>query len=388
MKKLYLARFLFLCFIYVFIEVTTVYAQQGSAATDSISIEDIRRQMEETSGDTQQPPQQSSGARATPASRNPEISAVSDLRALYTDQGDRNWDAYVQGVELNLSAAIDPYATADVYPVFEGEGGELNANIEEAYLTTLSLPFNLQLKAGKFRQTFGRINTIHRHALPVIDVPVVYEHFFREALIDQGASLSWLVPNPKFYQELVLEVTRGAEESPLFAYSDHNQPQMVGHLKNFWDLTDNATLELGISGAVGDNEAGEKTRLGGINLTYKWKPIRFNTYKSFEWQAEFFFSQYEDTPTTDINAWGMYSWIQYQLSKRWFGTGMYSYTEDPSVRNLHEQALSATFGWYATEFQKLEFGPKYSGGDDFSNPQFSMLFRWIFVIGSHGAHQY
>ncbi|WP_440999437.1 hypothetical protein [Fodinibius sp. SL11] len=384
-------RFLLLSVSIPIISINIAYAQQDSTASDSISVEDIRRQLqqeEREQGQQNESLSASQRTRTTATSRNPEISAIGDFRSLYTDAGDRNWDAYVQGIELNFSSAIDPYAKAEFYPVFEGEGGELNAKIEEVYLQTLSLPLNLQLKAGKFRQAFGRINTVHRHALPVIDVPIAYESFFGEALIDQGASLSWLIPNPKFYQELIIDVTRGAEESPLFAYSDNNQPQLMGHLKNFWDLSENSTLELGVSGALGDNELGEKTRIGGVDLTYKWKPIQFNTYQSFEWQTEFYFSEYEELPTQQINAWGMYSWMQYQLSKRWFVTGMYSYSEKPADRTFEEQAISATFGWYGTEFQKLEIGPKIRGGTGFSNATFSGLFRWVFVIGSHGAHQY
>lgn len=370
---------------------TLTVQAQDSTATDSTLINKIRQQMSEAGGDDNSQTV-TSGAQPTTVSstiRNPDISAIGDFRSLYTSDGDRNWDAFVQGVELNFSSAIDPYAKAEFYPVFEGEGGELNAKIEEAYVQTLSLPFNLQLKAGKFRQAFGRMNTVHRHALPVIDVPVAYENFFGEALIDQGFSLSWLVPNPKFYQELIVEVTRGSEESPLFAYSEgSNTPQLVGHLTNFWDLSDNATLELGLSGGYGENEFGMHSKIGGIDLTYKWSPIRMNTYKSFEWQTELYFSDVETVPSDDINAWGMYSWAQYQLSKRWFVTGLYSYSENPTIQDFEEQAISATFGWYATEFQKFEIGPKVSTLNGFDDQTFSALFRWVFVIGSHGAHEY
>lgn len=364
-------------------------AQQDSTAADSLLLEEIRRQMgEQEQNQSRNTTRSFRGVQATSATRNPDVSAIGDFRSLYTSEGDRNWDAYVQGVELNFSSAIDPYAKAEFYPVFEGEGGELNAKIEEIYVQTLSLPLNLQLKAGKFRQAFGRINTVHRHALPVIDVPVAYETFFGEALIDQGFSLSWLIPNRSFYQELIVEGTRGAEESPLFAYSEENQPQLLAHLKNFWDLTENATLELGFTGAIGDNEDLQKTRVGGIDITYIWKPVRYNRYRSFEWQTEFYFSEYEQTPDQSINAWGMYSWMQYQLSQRWFLTGMYSYSESPRDITFEEQAISATLGWYATEFQKLEIGPKISTENDFGDIAFSTQLRWVFVIGSHGAHQY
>lgn len=381
---------LFVLFL-LFFTVQLAHAQD-TTETDSVSIDEIRQQLrEEESGEEDtdaQTSQQSQGVRATATNRNPDISVIGDFRSLYTDAGDRNWDAYVQGIELNFSSAIDPYATAEFYPVFEGEGGELNAKIEEAYLETLSLPFGLQLKAGKFRQSFGRINSVHRHSLPVIDVPVAYETFFGEAMIDQGASLSWLIPNPSFYQELIVDITRGPDESPLFTRSNNNVLMKMAHLKNFWSLTDNATLELGLSAASGENQVGETSTLAGIDITYIWSPIQFNTYKSFEWQNELYFSNLGTTLDETIKSWGMYSWMQYQLSRRWYVTGMYSYAEDPFIPDDNEQAISATFGWYATEYQKLEFGPKISSGNGFSDSVFSGLFRWVFVIGEHGAHQY
>lgn len=364
-----------------------VAQQQDSTAADSVLLDQIRQEMQDENED-----EPTSGSQASTSNaniRNPEISAIGDFRSHYTGGDGRNWDAFVQGVELNFSSAIDPYAKAEFYPVFEGESGELNAKIEEAYVQTLSLPYNLQLKAGKFRQAFGRINTVHRHALPVIDVPIAYENFFGEALIDQGVSLSWLIPNPNFYQELIVEATRGPDESPLFGFDENEDtPQFLAHLKNFWDLTDNATLQLGFSGAIGKNDTPRTSKVGGVDITYKWSPIRRNTYKSFEWQTEFYFSNVELPQDDDISAMGMYSWAQYQLSKRWFVTGLYSYSENPNLRDFDEQALSATFGWYATEFQKMEIGPKISTQNGFDDQTFSALFRWVFVIGSHGAHQY
>lgn len=379
---------LFLIVLLSGIFVTAAVAQQDSTAADSLLLENIKAEMGEQEEDTENISTPTQSVRATSANRNPDISAIGDFRSFYTSEGERNWDAFVQGVELNFSSAIDPYAKAEFYPVFEGEGGELNAKIEEVYLQSLSLPFNLQLKAGKFRQSFGRINLVHRHALPVIDVPVAYENFFGEALIDQGFSLSWLIPNPSFYQEIIIEGTRGSEESPLFAYNENNEPQLLAHFKNFWDLNDNSTLQFGLTGAVGNNEVGEKTKIGGADLTYKWSPIQFNTYRSLEWQTEVYFSDYAQTVAENIRSWGMYSWLQYQLSKRWFITGMYSYSENPQLTDFEEQAISATVGWYATEFQKLEFGPKLSTESGFGDSAFTGLFRWVYVIGSHGAHQY
>jgi hypothetical protein len=66
---------------------------------------------------------------------------------------------------------------------------------------------------------------------------------------------------------------------------------------------------------------------------------------------------------------------------------MYSYSNKPYSAGIVENSYTATIGWYATEFQKLEI----EGNETTSNlvnDRFQILLRWIFVIGTHGAHQY
>jgi hypothetical protein len=204
------------------------------------------------------------------SSSNPDISVIGDLRAWYLSEGERNLDGGFHEAEFTFKSFIDPYARADFFVAAHNENGKVGFELEEAYLTTMSLPHRLQLKAGKFRSIFGKINLIHPHALPFPDVPALYVNYFgEEGLNDEGASLSWLLPNPSFFQELTLEVTRGPGESELFATSEENKFLYVGHLKNFWDLTDNTTLEMGLSGTTGPNAAGLTTRLGGLDLTYQ-----------------------------------------------------------------------------------------------------------------------
>ena len=57
-------------------------------------------------------------------------------------------------------SVIDPYARADIYIGIGQHDGEFEFELEEAYLTSLSLPYQLQIKAGKFRSNVGKINQI------------------------------------------------------------------------------------------------------------------------------------------------------------------------------------------------------------------------------------
>ncbi|HMJ46626.1 MAG TPA: hypothetical protein VK498_04820, partial [Ferruginibacter sp.] len=268
------------------------------------------------------------------------------------------------------------------------ESHKYGAEIEEGYLTTTSLPGKLQLKAGKFRQALGKINPLHPHALPFIDLPNAYVNYFgEEGLNDEGVSLSWLLPNKAFYQEIIFQATSGTGESPTFYRGENNRFLYLGHLKNFFTLSEDATFELGFTGLTGPNDSSGITNMAAANITYKWKPLQLNTYKSLTWQSEFFYNNRKEKGNKAANSFGIYSFLEYQLSRRWFLTGRYDYAQKPFDKNITEQAFSLSAGWQATEFQKIEFEGKVTQ-QDVEKDYNQFWLRWIFVIGAHGAHQY
>jgi hypothetical protein len=366
---------------------TTAMAQQDSTVTaDSLLLQQLQHQM--TSPQQQSTPP--AVARSAP-STNPNMSVIGDFRASYLSPARRHIDAELHEAEIAVQSVVDPYARADFFfsVAHDPTTGKFGIDLEEGYLTTLELPASLQLKAGKFRSVFGKINPIHPHALPFIDVPNVYANYFgEENLKDEGVSVSWLVPNPfEFFQELTLEATRGPDENKSFIRSDVDRFLYVGHLKNFWDLTDNATLELGLSGAVGPNDSAYTSVLAGVDITYKWKPLQFNTYQSFVLQAEALWSDKRISTVDKVRSWGMYGLATYQLDQRWFLTGRFDYSNAPDNSLIVERAYSGTLGWYATEFQKVELEFKATTSNTMPTTN-QVLLRSVFVIGAHGAHAY
>ena len=356
-----------------------------STAADSALLKQIEQQMQSSSQPVQQPQQSRSSL-----SFNPDIGVIGDFQGSYISKGNKNFNAYLNETELSLQATVDPYARADFFLSFarDPETGKYGVEVEEGYLTTLSLPAQLQLKVGKFREAVGRINPTHPHALPFIDLPNAYVNYFgEEGLNDEGASLSWLIPNKKFYQEIVFQLTSGLSNSPSFYRGDNNHLLYLGHLKNFFTLSDNATLELGLTGITGPNDSSRTTSIAAADLTYKWKPVQMNTYRSITWQSEFYYGHANLMENLSINSFGLYSFLQYQLAKRWFLTGRYDYAQKPYDKNIVEQAYSLTGGWYATEFSKIELEGKTTD-DNVAKRFYQAWLRWIFVIGAHGAHQY
>jgi len=354
-----------------------------SISKDSLLMKQIEDQMQTTPA-TPAPQTRSS------LSFNPDIGVIGDFQGSYNSQGKRNVNLYLNETEISLQATVDPYARADFFLTFGRDPltGKYGAAVEEGYLTTLSLPAHLQLRVGKFRQAVGRINATHPHALPFIDMPNAYVNYFgQDGLNDEGASLSWLLPNKKFYQELIFQLTSGYNESPAFFRGDNNRLLYLGHLKNFFTLSANATLELGLTGITGPNDSARTTQIATADLTYKWKPVQMNTYRSITWQSEFYYGHAGMPNGIPEKSFGLYSFIQYQLAKRWFLTGRYDYAQKPYDKTIVEHGYSLTAGWYATEFSKMEFEAKATDSNRLPSA-FQAWLRWIFVIGAHGAHQY
>ncbi len=358
---------------------------------------------------TSSSPGQTSPQTSTPASRlssslNPAISVIGTLlgTAANADAFEKNIDLGLHEAEFSFQAYVDPYAKADFYVAFgrhggnplaveteEGHGG-FEPALEEAYLTTLSLPYALKVKAGIFRNAFGKLNPSHPHAHPFADPPRAYANFLGdEGLADTGVSINWLVPNPLgYFQELTFEFTSGNTESPSFAQAVGNKFLYLGHLKNFFDLTENATLEVGLTGVVGPNgSTGHITKLGGIDLTYKWKPLQRNRYRSFTLMAEALFNQRNEIGGNTVKSKGVYGFANYQIAKRWFLGGRYDYSEFPETGDRHDEMFSGVLAFYTSEFQKLEWQlSRVEPAGEKSYMQ--ILLRGVFVIGAHGAHEY
>jgi hypothetical protein len=363
--------------------------KDSTAVADSLLMLQLQRSMQPV------PPEAPQNPAPTPRSTlstNPDISAIGDFRSSYTSVGPRKVDIYMNELELQVSSVVDPYARANFIYTFGKDltTGEITPNLEIATLTSVSLPYQLQLMLGKFKPTFGKVNIVHPHAFSFIDFPKVNANFFDpEGMYLEGASLSWLVPNPyDFFQELTLEVGRiGSEPNASLVRGDNSQLSYVGHLKNFFDLTQNSTLEFGLSGLHGPNRFNYSTSIGGLDLTYKWKPVQYNVLQSFSWQSEILFSSMRLSDANVIERRGAYSLAEYQFAQRWFVGARYDYSEYPDDATRRDIAGSALLRFQPTEFQVLALEYQYTDRNYDRNTN-KIIFRIIFGIGTHAAHQY
>ncbi len=229
-----------------------------------------------------------------------EGAALRDLQGGAHDPNRRGFT--LQQGELSLIGAVDPYFTAETHIVFGTDFVEL----EEAFFTTTSLPWNLQLEGGYFLTDFGRINPLHAHAWQWVDQPVINTRLFGgEGLRSPGASLSWLTPLP-WYSELIAGAQNAGEGELTYSFLNgepgvggrpavdtgvHNFSDVLYHARSesSWDLDREWTTVLGLSGLFGANATGADgyTFVYGGDLFVRWLPQNnFRGWPFFIWQTE------------------------------------------------------------------------------------------------------
>ena len=204
-------------------------------------------------------------------SLNPDISLIADLALAYFSDDEppvigghdpQESGFTLQQLELDVSAAVDPYFRFDANLVFSQYGVE----IEEVYATTLALPWNLQLRAGQFLTRFGRINATHPHSWLFVDQALVIGKFFGgEGNRALGAELSVLLPLP-WYVELSGSMTDAAGEATARSFFGADDLGVDGPgdfqytvaAKQFFPLSDNWSLFFGLSAALGPNSHGPR----------------------------------------------------------------------------------------------------------------------------------
>ena len=354
----------------------------------------------QTTGGTQM--QTFGGATSNAKLLNPDISLIGDfIGAAGYNSVSPSPSLQLHETEVGMQAIIDPYARADAFISF----GETGVNVEEAYVTFTSLPAGLLLKAGKMRAEFGKVNTIHNHALPYIDRPLVTNNLLggEDGINDAGLSLSHFLPAPKnWFVEGTGQVFRGDSDG-VFAASRRQDLSVVGHLRAYRDLSESTNLDLGVSYARGNsagvlvpNPSAFFTNLYGADATLRWKPLRRAIYKNFLLRTELFWSARDQLSVLNTfqteHAFGMYTSAEYRLNRRWTAGGRFDRSGRATRANLTDTGFSAILTYWPSEFSQIRGQYRFghlalANPGDFSNAN-EFLFQFLFVMGAHGAHPF
>jgi len=283
----------------------------------------------------------------------------------------------LQEVELAVQAVIDPYARGDVFITFTSDTVE----VEEAYLTTLSLPWGLQVKAGKFYAPFGRLDQLHRHQWVMVDQPLSQQRLVAsDGLNGAGADLAWLAPLPWF-----LEV-HAAYQDTAPGFEAVHQLTGVGRVIQYFDLSDAATLGVGLSWAYFWS-AGPATwkNLAGADVFLKIRNPASRAYVTI--QGEIFGRELYGQ-SMGQSTWGGYGQVVWRIDREWEIGGRFdsapALTQTPPGTEYDCSIIGA---FYASEFLRVRLQPSYQrlpGGVN----GLQVLANFEFSLGVHGAHPF
>ena len=349
----------------------------------------------------------------------------------------------LQQLELSINGTIDDLFDAQANIIFTEEAVEL----EEAYMTTRSLPYNLQLKAGYYLTEFGIINSQHVHSWDFVDQPIINTRLFgAEGMRDAGVRLSWLAPT-SWYSEFMVGVQnsdgdrmisfRGEGHShgedghdeeeeehhfeegiagrPVNESETHALNDLVwsGRWVNSFDLSEDTTLRLGASGLLGNNHTGGETKIYGADVKLV---IDNKELGRPEWvfQGEIMKRKYETDavtieedmdaftlPSDEVDDWGFYVQAIKALDKKW-GIGVrYEYVSgsgdnfeeeervdrDTVFERSDRSRISPMLVYQHSEFTKLRL--QYNMEDSDAEGDADTLWLGVEVIlGSHPAHNF
>ncbi|HEY6552557.1 MAG TPA: hypothetical protein VI669_04340, partial [Vicinamibacteria bacterium] len=243
-------------------------------------------------------------------------------------------------------------------------------------------------KVGKTRDVFGKVDGLHNHMLSFTDRPLVTRNLTggEEGMADYGITLSRLIPNRWLFLEATGQVYRG--RSTVFDGTSRDDLAYVGHLRAYRDLTEASNLDLGGSVAYGSNDSGPgfHTRLYGVDLTYRWRPLRRAIYNRFLARTELVWSKREE-PGAERSAFGLYVSGEYQFARRWFAGARYDYSDRAALPSLTDKGASLLLTYWPSEWSQVrgQYRRTRLGEGQTTN---EFLFQFLFSIGAHAAHAF
>ena len=371
--------------------------------------------------------------KVLPNEFNPAIGLVGESIFSYRSRGadqtgsDRpgGFDVNQRSVELNVSASVDPFATA--YAVLnasaDAQSGEANIGVEEAALQTTSLPWNLQLKAGRFFGEFGKLSYIHDHELPFVNRPLVLDQYIGGESRTDGAQLNWLPPVSHYFS-----LTAGFGEgfggdSPLNnpgAYRSLSGFNFFGRASTYFDVTPNIELETGISGLInphthdrggvlvqpnGSALVEKERQVAGFDMRLSYVPLRNNQFQRVDWGTEVLYSHSRflhdpdgsldpENPAPGLSgdefrrfdgSLGLYSYVTYKWHRQWSGGFLFDYVQNAENHDDVAFAYSPYLTWALSHWNQLRLQYTHTDHNAVSGLKSddAIYLQWAWIIGAH-----
>lgn len=337
---------------------------------------------------------------------NPNLSVLGDFFTsisnvddeIINEPGDRNHGnngLFMRSLELSFVAPLDPFARGKAFLDITDDG----VAIEEAYMELINLPLSMSVKMGVFFPEFGLLNRHHTHALAQFDRPKTSVNYFGlDGFNGMGTAFSFMLPKLLFSDASSLDLSV-LNIHDNFSYSSDRSVNLayVGHLKNYYDISEASYFEYVLSAVAGNNDdiTRNKTYIGSLGLHYKWQAPGTAKYKSFDWKTEFFYG-FNETPAGIVRSKGFYSLFHRKLDSRFWLGGRIGYSEMPYDNTQSEWDYTVNLDFWQTEFvfyriqyqynsRDIAYMPEYAGSFPSSH---TLVFQFSWAMGPHKHEAY
>lgn len=332
--------------------------------------------------------------------------------------------------ELSLSAAVDPYF--DLFTALSM--GEDSFEIEELYINSRKFPAGFRIKLGKFKSSFGRINSKHAHQWDFMDIPLGYRVFFgKEGLIEKGVQLNWVAPL-NFYLAFGVESLQGQNGNSFgtdgFTLPNRDDSDGIKvdetSLPNLWAFFTKTSFDMGdlvilagISYATGAGRSNNITgydgsafsgitKIWGADLTLKYL---LDSYRYISLTTEYISRDMEGVKYLYGNTDGLlkkdlskkqsgfYTQIVYRFKRLWRTAARFDFLGKNRILNNGSaedypndlKRFSFMVDYSPTEFTRIRLQYNLNRyiyyGKELQKPD-ELLVQFNIAIGAHGAHSF
>jgi hypothetical protein len=349
-------------------------------------------------------------------------SEITQLQSGFHDPRRRGFT--FQAGEFSLAGAVDPYFKAEMHANFSESAVEL----EEAFITTTSLPYKMELEIGYFLTEFGRKNPAHAHVSDFADQALIKGRLFggegqRATGFRLGKllPLSWMSEIHVGMQSSVGGLTSSFRSTatttiggrPTVTRETSNLGDMITLLRwvNAATIGKNIESQLGFSYLAGPNSTGNKseTSIIGADFVLRWdSPKQRRGYPFFVLEIEGAKRTFEAASgvqngfvygSEDLTDWAYIIEGVYGFAPRWRAGLRYEQAggEGASFSQLRSAdsarsdrtRFSPMLTFRATEFSKLTFQVNFDDADHLTDKTHTSF--WLsaeVLIGSHPAHNF
>jgi len=352
---------------------------------------------------------------------NPELGFVldgfftSDTAAL----SDRGKGFGLGHTELSLNAPVDDLFTGRLTVVLESHAGESGIELEEAFVDTVSLPFGVNVRAGRFLSQVGYLNARHTHSDDFAQRPAVYRALLGGHWFDDGVRLGALLPTPFFWR-----VGVEAFDGEALAGGEGDDAVGVFTLASTWggDLSGSSSWQAGVSylrhrldmakETVGEGAGGEATgahdhahdhshdaAYGGENVylldaVWKWAPRGNVRERQLAVSGEYLRADGlgEFARGGDVHE-GWYAAAVYRFHPQWSAGLGHGEVELKAAHgdHFHDQSLRETdlvLTWARSHFSQLRLQASLQDAEGFDEASDTVTLQYVMTLGAHGAHEF